>query len=382
MHDRLSNDIQEVTKLRAAFYSSLGLRPPSEVVNFDIPLEKWTYEKYFTDRKEKFKEYEEKQVETALKERFGIATNVFIYSVDEDGDLINNLVPDEKFKVFLKRGILYRESIGSNEQERENAELNGFIKITNKLIDNDTPVGTMMISISGTGIVENTFYPKNFIDIYEKVRDERGQVAIKMTRFQSSNEYEEYIQKALTFNPNYVDNLSGPIDAWFLNNPIPVKPQEKFGSPEELFSKMFNNEKKSMEEDQFQELMEYCMPLIINFINLLTSEMLDPEAISANYNAILNKADIFAQKDDSKGKVIYQSVEMDIFTLGRQAVRAVAGDCGISGGINLGNRFENSVAKSGIKKYVERCGVCNKWIGQEIPAGYECDECHQIYKGC
>lgn len=379
MHEQLASDIQEVNELRTSFYYSLGLNVPDEVINFDIPIEKWTYERYFIGRNKQFKEYEEKQVETALKERFGIATNVFIYSVDKDGDLINSLVPDEKFKVFLRRGILYRESIGSKEQERENAELNGFIEIANKLTDKKTPIGTMMISISGTGIVENTFYPKNFVDIYEKVRDKNGQIVIKMTRFQSSNDYKEYVQKALTFNPNYFDNLNGPIDAWFLNNPIPVKPQEKFGTPEELFSKMFNNEKKSMEENQFQELIEYCMPLITNFINLLTSDILDPEAISANYNAILNKADLFAQNDEYRGEVIYQSVEKDIFTLGRQIVKAVESGCGISGGIKLGNRFENSVAKFGEKWTYHNgdCVNCNKTNTEVGPCNI-CKECEKI----
>ncbi len=346
----LQRDIREVTHLRESFYSSLGTIVPEGVLNFDIPLEWWGYQKYFYGRLKEFNQYESNQIETALKERFGLATNVFIYSVDSDGDLTNNLVPNEKFKVFLKRGILYRESIGSREQERENAELDGFLKITEKLVDNETPDGTMMISISGTGIVENTFYPKNFIDIYERVKTENGTVVIKMTRFSSSNDYEEYIRVATKFNKDYFNEFEGPIDAWFLKNPILVKPQQKLSSPEELFSKIFNNEKKSMEEAEFQELLEYCMPLITNFINLLTSDVLNPEKLAENLNAILNKADLFEQQKRNKQEtIIFQSsVEMDIFKLGRQTVRAVDGACGLSGGINLQNRFDNSVAKFGL----------------------------------
>ena len=83
----LQRDIYEVNHLRQSFYHSLGVAVPKGVLNFDIPLERWSYERYFQGRASEFSIYEAKQVETALKERFGLATNVFVYSIDKDGDL-------------------------------------------------------------------------------------------------------------------------------------------------------------------------------------------------------------------------------------------------------------------------------------------------------
>jgi hypothetical protein len=360
--DLLQLQLQEVTQTRQWFYGSLSQEVPMVAINFDPALEIWTHRTFFKSRVEEFKEYEKKQIKTALRERLGLATSVFVYSIDKNGDIINNLIPEEKFKVFLERGILYRASIGSKEQEREQAELEGFLKITEKLTDKKTPNGTMMVSISGTGIVEGTFYANNYIDIYQKTVDKHGNIVISMTRFRSSNDYEEYIRKAMSFNPHYFDKFKGPIDAWFLKNPIPVKPQEKFTSPEGLFSKIFNNNKESMEEKKFQELFAYCMPLILNYIDLLCSDILDPRLIALNQNAILNKADEFLElKNRPKQEIyIYQSLHEEMFKLGIQTVRAVAGDCGISGGVNM---FDNSVARFGLKDSKGdrqfKCPACN-----------------------
>lgn len=379
MHE-FDNDLSQIAELQDIFSISTrtNLR---RFINYDPAIAWWSLHKEKEDDWGVLKQHEQKQIETTLRERYGTGINTFIYAADRDGDFVNTLVPTEKFKTVLKRGIAYRKDIGSLEHEREEAELDGFLKINEVLQNKNTPLGTRMIVVSGPGIIEETAYEHNFVDIYEKTLDKDGSIEVKMTRFTAFDDYEEYIKKILAFDLNYFDEFEGSIDAWFLKHPVMVKPQSKYQTSEDLFSKVFNRGEVSMEEDEFQKLLSYCMPLIQNYINIICSDEFDPQQIALAFNAVLNKADKFIYNREEK--INYSSVYEESIVLGIQIVRSVSAGCSMSIGFGT-DKFGNSVAKFGLggEKYVKNCGNCGAVIEAHISKGYVCKNCSGVYEGC
>ena len=345
---QFANQLDQIAELQSIFDASLGYSLKNKLLSYNPVIERWNFEQLQAGQETNFKIYEVKQVETALRERFQTAKSPINYLIDKENSLRNELLPKEPFTLVLERGIEYRKENGSQETEREESELLGFRKIQEHLLNPKTKQGSKMIVISGTGIIEETAYPHNFVDIYEKTKDESEQVVIKMTRMASGIDHSQYAEKALLFNPSYFDEFTGNIDAWFLANPIPVHPQAKLETPDDIFEQIFEKKKGTMREEEFEKLFEECLPIIFNYINILCGEEYRPREIAVAFNAILNKADSCRAGEKTYQVPIFNDVEQEAEWLGSQPVRQASAGCGISIGFLFANRFANSVAGFGI----------------------------------
>ncbi len=348
------NDFKKIDQLHKEFNLTLGARDKKDITrSYDPVLPRAKYEKLATPgQKEKFKKYEVFQMQTNLRERYHAAKSAVTYTIDEYGNVYNELFPDEPFDAVLKRGLEYRREIGSLELDREESELIGWTHIKTKLADPNIPLGAKCISISGPGIVADTSYKDNFVDIFESAKaSNTGKRVIKMTRYASGMTYGQYWDKALLLNPSYFEGISGSIDAWFLRNPMYIDPTLDARSPEELFDEVFTKRKDALKEDDFQDIYKACLPLILYYVDVLCSEPFDPQAIKIAFNAILKKGDLTRDSIQWEREnrvnvsanasyvfrrgIIFNSVQQEAAFLGRQHIETVDVGCGSSGGFIL-----------------------------------------------
>ncbi len=360
-------DLQEIDGLQEIFNSFLKQRPGHQILSYNPVLERWRYEQIVSEADEiSFRNHEEKQIETALRERLRTAKSSVHYKI-EGGRAKNELFPNEPFDTILKRGIEYRKRMGSTETEREQAELNGWSSIFEGLLNPETPVNSKFTVISGPGTVKETSYPHNFVDVYEKVKTPTGEIKVKMTRTISRTGYEKYREVIESFDSRYFERFSGPIDAWFLSHPIP-------GDCE---GKLVTLPTAAMREEIFQEIFEICFPLILHYINVLCQDTFNPKEVVIAFNAILNKADdVKARIDQRKGGntvqplYIFRNIGEEAYFFGTRPVREVLAGCGLSAGFETADTSANSVARYGVNSqdgewHVGTCKKCGfpKWVG-------------------
>ncbi len=364
-------DLNQISELQRIFDTDLGRQGPTRLVNYNPVLARWKSEQLKTDKEKRgFKIYETFQITTALRERHHAAKASLNYIFGDDGHLYNQLFPDETFETVLERGLAYRHSNGSKELVRESSEIEGWKKIRDRFSSDRTPIGTKAIVVSGPGIIDETSYKDNYVDIYELKIDSVGNKYIKMIRHASSLEYQDYYEKIIKMEPDYFSETYKPIDAWFLSHPIFVNSLIDKRTAEELFNGIFERPKEAMKEEDFEVLIKNCLPLINYYIEALCQPDYNPKKIALAWNAVLNKSDMAKDYignvsflDDSFRKTEYsplippssQNIEQEVRLLGRLPVRAVAAGCGNSEGFEtdigtvrirtIQEAFSNSIAR-------------------------------------
>lgn len=361
-------DLRAIKKLQAEFDAPLGNEPEDgEVIrSYNPVLARWKYEQLETPEQQKFfRAYEQFQMETHLRERYHAATSAIRYNIDEAGKLRNELFPDEAFETVLERGVEYRKENDSPELEREEMEMQGFKKIQAKLTDRATPSGAKFVVISSPGRVEGTTYVDNYVDIYEVEENEKTkQRSITMTRFASETDDIAYEAIAKRFDAGYFEAEKGPRDGWYLLNGIYLDPQVDSRTTDEIFDQEFSHREDAISEAEFQQLYQTCLPFILNYLQDLCDEKLNPEAIAVAYNAVLRKGDLEKQIiaslknntmlnawDIPRRKPVFYDVRAEADRIGREGVEKVIAGCGRSDGISLGMKsaaqriHPNSVAK-------------------------------------
>ena len=376
----IQSDLQKIDGLQNIFDNSLGIKnPPRKLYNYNPVLARWKFEQVKTDEeKRRFKKYEAFQVETALRERNHSAKNSVNYLIGTDGAVYNELFPDEPFLKVLERGLAYRQRSGSKELVREQKEVDGWKKILVHLINPATLLGTKAVVVSGPGTDPQTNYRDNFVDIYE-LRGGSGSKKrlIKMTRYSTSLSWNQYFDRIKALNGDYFQETNLPIDAWFLSHPIFIDPTSDQRSADEIFNQVFEFRKGFMPEDDFQKLLITCMPVINYYIDSLCQSNFDPGNIALSWNAVL-------AKNDLRHQPVFQNLDQEIYWLGRQVIRTVAGGCGSSSGFKLG---ESSIPPNSLEKYlansVGKYGLKNKeWFvcpscdyHADGPVGEQCPSC-------
>ncbi len=294
-----------------------------------------------------------RQFETYLGERLHVLASMTKYNITE-GQLIGEN-QSEPIQDIIIRGRDWRRVHGNSvDFAREDAEVEGIAKIQDVLLDSETPVGTIMLSISPPGN-EGTIYKQNFYDIFTLKDDGQGRY-VEARRYSSDLSKEEYAEK--------VGRLKEipfiPTDVYFLADPIRMSPDDKeFGSAE-LIHEGFHREHKFMRQEDFDKVLKECTPYIGSYIDALNNNTLDKRFLNLIHDAILNIAD--KARDGLKTS---DNVAQNIYEYGNAPVRETDSGCGYSGGL-FGSLGVSSVAEFGSKT--------DKYGSREVP----CPKCPKV----
>lgn len=334
--------LARVVRLQNYFDGSLGITTGA-IRNYNPVLERAMFEQLQLqtgEENEQFKLYEIKQIETALRERYHVATSIVIYDIDEDGKLRSRDLPNQTFEDVLTTGIEYYKQLGSPDVPRMEQERTGILKIQEAFADPNIPVDSKVEVVSGTGLVKGTVFEDNFLDRYELLEDQlTGRRIVRMTRFTSDLSYEQAEKIITDSRPDYFDGRVGPMDEWLLANPI-------FEGSGILIQR-----KSALKEEVFQKIVRGNSDTIHCLVDRICESVFTPEKVVVALNAVLNGADyIWEELVSIKDKVvsiaskvvnrimpIFRTIEEKVNWLGYQVVRAVAGGCGLSAGFSTGS---------------------------------------------
>lgn len=415
-------DVQQTLITEANCYRALGETPPKESSiqrSFEPYLERAKLERLLKDvgddpkKREKviqsFKEEEELQMVTNLRERYSSETSRINYALTEANTLRSPYFPDEDYEDVLLRGIIHAKKKGSKDQAREQAELRGFLQIQGIFSNSEAALGTFVVSLSPPSKIKGSRYNKRFVDIWELKKDEKGKRYAQMTRFAAGLSEEGYKNSALKLSPSYfgdsevLTNL--PLDAYFLSHPILIDKGVEFVDKEDLYDKYFERDFKTMKEEAFQEIKKVCLPFIHFFIDELYQEKIDWKKLAIAFNAILNLGDAFVETREKpqiptttlpfpsmrwtnlEPLPAFRSqylppIEILLEQWGTREVKSIAAGCGLSSGfkikgglgigMSLGQALSNSVASFAICSPESTCSKCNKHKTSECE---DCQEC-------
>src|SRR6185369_7722875 len=179
----------------------------------------------------------------------------------------------------------------------------------------------------------------------------------------------------------------GSIDAWFLSHPIHFIGKQEGVSADEVFNTIFEKRLDTLTEETFKEVFKICMPLILNYINVLCQPDFNPKQIAIAFNAVLNKADIIVEifEKIKNGEITinplpqFRDIYQEAMYLGTKPVREVSGGCGVSAGFSIDSLL-NSIALFGAEDQFgplsfscPECGFVNtRPFGQKLPACLHC----------
>lgn len=393
--------LADVARLQRLFNHRLGITVDEEGIirNYNPVLARAMYETLQTEEERvQFKKYEAVQIEKALRERYHVTTSVVFYEIDGDSKLRSKDLKTLPFEQVLQIGIEYYKSLGSPDVNRLEKERVCFLTIQEYFTNPEALIGSKAKVISGPGLVEGTIFTDNFFDDYELIEDSiTKKRRIKMIRHASGFTYDQYKEEVMKQNPNYFDEASGPIDEYFLSNPI--------------FTDFFFAERKNaLNEKGFQEILQKSQARINHLVETICAPIFTPDDVKEAHNAVLNGADyIWEELKDIKEKIIngvtrvikrvipiFNSFAEEINWLGHQAVRAVSAGCGLSGGFSIGDGIGSSIraiigsissfisgALSGLKGimgglfgksewYCVKCGACGEYINCVVKPGERC----------
>lgn len=348
------------------------------------------YEPRFDQSKGIKSSYIVRQVETFLGERLNVLLSKNKYEIRNN--LIYGKDMADPFVNVIRKGIEYRENAGGKERvdkNREEAELVGFSVIEDILCNPNTPVGTMMLSVSPPG-GKDSLYQHNFYDIFT-LRQAQGQRFVEARRYSSALSYDEYKDKlkSLYYMEDIVD------DADFLSHPIKIDPSTSlrifFENAGQIHSYLHKDHKFTKEED-FKRILRACRFLNEKYAQTREVGILD---------AIMNKADMEAGLISTKPAKFYDpligpnrelTIEREIAFYAKQPVRTADIGCGPSGGFsaNIDKTLNSSpfsvsdfemTDKYGDRKFeCPECGKVNIRPENELVAN--CQHCNSSKVAC
>lgn len=338
----------------------------------------------YISKRDAYLSYVNMQMETHLGERFNVSLSEFEYDI-KDGQLWGKDM-DEPFIESIKRGRDYRKQGGNPiDRAREDAEVAGFEKIQSVLLDPDTPVGTMMLSISPRG-GEGSAYQHNFYDIFTLKQTESGKKYIQARRYASGLSTSSYQEMLLPFVSLTIDEAEPA--ASFLSQPIPI---ENALTPDGLHQYL-HKKHNTMDQRLFDTIKKQCRGLSEEYARSVWIDPYNVERQKLLYNAYLNKADDLAERIGSEGSDIWERitpiengymVEEDIKNYAYQEVRQVMTGCGASEGyaVHAPSSSPFSVGEFGDKKWNYHkgdCVVCHEKNLEVGPCSI-CKECEQTF---
>lgn len=383
--------LTRVASLQRFFDTRLGIQEQGIIRNYNPVLPRAMFEQLQTEEERKqFKLYEIKQIETALRERYNVATSTVTYDIDEDGKLRSRDLLLQTFEEVLKIGIEYYKQLGSPDVERMQQEQVGILKIQTAFADPNAPLDLKVEVVSGPGLVKDTIFKENFLDRYELLKEPlTGRRIVQMTRFASDLSYEQAERIIAASKPDYFDGRVGPKDEWLLANPI-------FGNKSEILVQR----KSALKEEEFQNIAQEGSSRMRYLVDVICEAIFVPQKVAIALNAVLNGADliwekIMGVKDKvvrgisnlaSKVTPVFRNLTEEVNWMGMQAVREVAAACGLSGGFSIskgGSIFKSigSFIASAIGRidslfksewFCKNCPVCDMQINCEVKPGESC----------
>ena len=339
-------------------------------------------------RREALISYNTDQMITNLGERFNVVLSTYQYEI-RNGQLWGKDM-NEPFINSLVRGRDYRREHGSPvDFRREDAELIGFEKVQRAMTDENTPEGTVMLSISPPGL-EGSTYKNRFMDIHTKKIDDRGRIFVESQRVSSGLSLDETKEKVSAFADIKIDDSDTA--ASFLEQPILIG---KGLTPEDI-KFYFYREHDYMDEKTFDVVKKSVAHLTTEYAESLVKNPLDRDYHRLLFNAILNKADEVAEQIKKEGleaveKVIplptIYHIRQEIQNYGYKEVKEIMAGCGLSGGYDLTDEqgdSPNSVSEFDPKKdkiLCCTCPFCKEKVEAKIAKGkIECPNCKKSAK--
>lgn len=380
-------DFRGIDRVRR-FFKEGGVIMPEAILNYNPILARWGFEEAKQDGKvDDFKEHETKQVEKTLRERYNSAQSIVIYTIDENLRFRNDIYPKEPFAEGIQRGVLSLRQQGSPDCEREEKELEGFLKIEKVMTDPETSLNTKMMVMSPPSTLEGSIYKMNFVDFYELVTDEQtGKAVVKMTRFATDATYGDVT------------------DAYLLSHPTGIDPADT-RSVQSIFQEKFGRAKDVSEEEYIQTILSNSKERIKFYIDTLCNPSATAESIAVAFQAVLNGADIVGRGFKRIVETVFKGVTRvfnrmpdfrntreEVEWLGRQRVEQIAAACGTSVGFSI-RRLLNGIGSisnfsrifsggfssrsiEGTDYHLGSCVVCKK--GNVLVGGCDiCTSCEQ-----
>ncbi|GEM_PF-4938547 len=308
----------------------------------------------------------ETNLTTSLAERF----NAEIFRADykiQNGELIHPSY-DIPFTEIVEKGQHFRRQNGSEDCERELAELAGFQKLEKIITDPDFSEEASIIVISPRG-KKGSIYQHNFYDVYKKIG-----AKVEMRRFSSKCSYEAFEIAAAVIDPfSLIDK--DPTDANFLASPLVTYKNMK------EIEDLLQIDRETMCEEELEKLLAKCATLRSDYINYLSqSPYFSDEKAAGKYHSYIKFADIVAGKDIqyssiSQRQIIIEEIQNPLTMeyvasyLGTQPVRTIASYCGIDKGYETNSYGYQSVAQLGLKLIAREdqfgtleinCGECGR----------------------
>lgn len=305
------------------------------------------YEIDFDRKKGLKKTYLSKQIDTYIGERLNVLLSKGGYEIKNNSMYGEDV--DEPFINVIKRGVDYKEKTEGKDRvdrKREEAEIEGFQKIQEMMLNSNTEAGTMVLSISPKG-EEGSEYQRNFYDIFT-LRESQGKRFVEARRYSSALDIDEYKDKLKPLaSMKYIVN-----DADFLKNPIKID-NIFFDNADQVHSYLHRNHavvefnrfediKRDKDyEDLKQRYYQAPNPKILDAIKNLADEKagLIPKIF------ISQKPNVFY--DPIVGPSFPLTVDQKIDLYGGQKVRQVATGCGSSGSSSK-NKFDNGLNLSSL----------------------------------
>ena len=273
----------------------------------------------FTQRQIQTVNRTKRQLAKNLGERFKVRSSQVEYSI-ENGLLKSPDYPEPVIQRYEKGREFLAEN-GSSETQRETAEVAGMRQIERIFSEGKLQVGDKVIIVSPRG-PQGSLYNDNYFDVYERLD---GQ--IKMTRYHSTHDYQEFLKAAREVNPNPDWKHTEEIDAaYFLERPIITSL-----STDDILE-TFALDLRTQSEKINQEIVEACTPYINHWIRILIEDPLNIDEIKKTINTIYNVADEAekARKNNLQTKVrqaAFGSVKQAVNFYGGQPVRTVSFGC-------------------------------------------------------
>lgn len=389
-----SNKIDDAIRGARDLFVAKEASKTKKVIAYEIEQDRVAYQELAKHRgeedyqaaQESLNAYTKMQVETHIGERLHVGISKFNFRIKE-GELFPENA-EESMLSMMKRGRDYRRNHGSPvDWARESAEVYGFEEMQKVLVADETPVGTMMLSISPQGEVKNgSIYKQNFYDVYQKTED--GVVAY---RFTSGLTPEESHQKIQNLDERYAGGAV-PTDVQFLSRPIRIDPSAStLKTPQEIHEYL-HKEHKHMNEKEFALIINMCSGFITSYINTLCRNPYALRDAERSFTVILNAADEIAdqmqQKPEEYDVYLRGSVMPTVrpwvpsaneyARLAEKQVREVETGCGLSGSSSLKNesspRGIYSVAEAAPNREAFECPDCHHRTTARI--GNQCPNCN------
>lgn len=404
---RILKEVQYALELKRKWYEALDTpisEQPAGPLCFEPWLERAKFERILEtpnldpEQKENliqaFKEETDVQLDTSLKERYCSEQNTTTFVI-QDHKLRSALLPNEDFEDVMLRGLIKARESNSKELVREEKEVEGFLNLQQIVCDENTPIGTRIISCSPPSANKDTPYTKRFVDIWEVKQDEQGKRFAEVTRFTTVLDYEGYRQALVKLDPNYFDeeDENSQFDAYVLSHHVLLPPDEQIGTAEELYEAFFERDYQASKDSLLQEVLQFSRSYKSVVIERLCQPVANWIEIAESFNALVNVSDYFLEK---KEKADYQTEciyfassdlnpsSWEIAYWGRQQVETRAAGCGASSGFkiksgfdNISEAFTNSVAKKGLENIT---GICEKCSKNSSDGHYHCPKCNEEYE--